>query len=257
MTAMGAPRGFFTQYPYLKQLAPVGETYPEVEGLCEQAPYRAFLDHMAGFREVFAGFGAQPTDPVLGRGMFPALDGMAAYAAIRGLKPRRIVEVGCGDSTYFLARAVRDNGFGAITCIDPQPRRDIRALSVTYIPRLLTNADAELTAQLDANDVLFIDSSHIMLPGMDVDIMFNRMFPRLKTGVVVHVHDIFLPDDYPPTWRPRNYSEQNALMGWLLSGAFEIIWPGHYALTRHPELVAAADLPARPVSAGSLWLRRV
>ena len=105
MTAMGAPRGFFTQYPYLKQLAPVGETYPEVEGLCEQAPYRAFLDHMAGFREVFAGFGAQPTDPVLGRGMFPALDGMAAYAAIRGLKPRRIVEVGCGDSTYFLARA--------------------------------------------------------------------------------------------------------------------------------------------------------
>ena len=257
LTAMGVPKGFFTQYAYTEHLQPVAEPYPEVETLCAKSPFREFLEEIVRYRAELADFGASPTDPVLGRGMFPALDGMAAYAAVRRFRPERILEIGSGDSTYFLARGVRDNGRGAVTCIDPQPRREIIDLDVTYEPRLMINADAEMAAALEENDIVFIDSSHIMLPGMDVDIQFNRVFPRLKKGVIVHIHDIFLPDDYPMHWRVRNYSEQNALIGWLLTGAFEIIWPSQYVFTRHTALLKASLGDICPIAGGgSLWLRK-
>jgi predicted O-methyltransferase YrrM len=256
LTALGRPQGFFTQYAYIEHLQPVGEPYPEVAALFEASPWRYFLKDIQSFSDLLS-FGDHPHDPVLGRGMFPPLDGMAAYAAVRTLQPKRILEIGSGDSTFLLARGVRDNSFGSVTCIDPVPRREIVALNVDFRPRLMTNADANAAAELEAGDILFIDSSHIMLPGMDVDIQFNRMFPRLKRGVIVHVHDIFLPDDYPPYWRVRNYSEQNALVGWLLSGYFEVIWPGQYVFTRHHLEVAKALAGISPLGgAGSVWLRK-
>lgn len=260
LTALGFPRGFFVQYPYTEHLQPVTEPYPEVEALMAAAPWHEFLGEMRAQREAIAGFGADPRDPVLARGMFPGLDGMAAYTAVRKFRPRQIVEIGSGDSTYFLARGVRDNGFGRVTCIDPQPRREIAALDVDFRMRLMTNADADLAGRLEPGDILFIDSSHIMLPGMDVDIQFNRLFPRLKPGVVVHVHDIFLPDDYPAHWRAWNFSEQNALVGWLVSGWFDVIWASRYACTRHHAAVAdvCGGVPRieDPVRGGSLWMRK-
>jgi hypothetical protein len=145
-----------------------------------------------------------------------------------------------------------------IICIDPSPRQSIEDLPVTFVRRVLTEADAELCATLEANDILFIDSSHIMLPGMDVDIEFNRIFAQLKPGVIVHVHDVFLPYDYPPEWRDRCWSEQNALVGWLF-GAFEIVYPGHYVIRQHGDLIdeAFAAFPiCRIKDAGSIWLRK-
>jgi hypothetical protein len=257
LTALGFPQGFFIRYPYTEHLQRVSEPYPEVEALLASTPWPAFLDEIRSRHDEMAAFGADPLDPVLGRGMFPVADGVAAYAAVRKVKPREIVEIGSGDSTYFLARAVRENGFGRITCIDPQPRREIIELDVDFKPRLLSNTDAELAASLEAGDILFIDSSHIMLPGMDVDIQFNRLFPRLKPGVIVHVHDIFLPDDYPDYWRVRHYNEQNALIGWLLSGYFDVLWPGRYVLTRHFEALKAAVGELGELNGGgSIWLRK-
>jgi len=257
-TMLGLGGGFFTQYAYVNHLQPVTRPYPEVEALCEASAFPELLADMRQFLPVFRGFGSSPNDPVFGRGMFPALDGMATYAAVRRFKPKRIMEIGSGDSTHFLARAVRDNGSGHITCIDPEPRRAIIDLDVDFKPRLMTADDAEIAGSLEPNDILFIDSSHIMLPGMDVDIQFNRMFPRLKRGVIVHVHDIFLPDDYPANWRHRNYTEQNALIGWLVSRYFEILWPGRYVITRHADKISAAfgDFDLGSGTAGSLWLRK-
>jgi len=255
---IGNGGGFFTQYAYVNHLQAVKTPYPEVSALCASSPFVELLDDMRSHLHAYKGFGANPTDPVFGRGMFPVLDGMAAYAAVRRFKPNRIVEIGSGDSTYFLAKGVKDNGSGHITCIDPQPRREIIALDVDFKPRLMNEDDADLAASLEDGDILFIDSSHIMLPGMDVDIQFNRMFPRLKPGVIVHIHDIFLPEDYPPHWRVRNYSEQNALIGWLVSGYFDVIWPGRYVATRHAEDIkrVLGDFDLKAGSAGSLWLRR-
>lgn len=256
MTGRGG--GFFTQYAYVNHLQEVKSPYPAIEDLCDASPFEAMLEDMEGHLPTFRAFGATPTDPVFGRGMFPVLDAMSTYAAVRRFKPKRIIEIGSGDSTYFLARGVQDNGFGQITCIDPQPRREVIALDVDFKPRLMNADDADLAGSLDAGDILFIDSSHIMLPGMDVDIQFNRMFPRLKPGVIVHVHDIFLPDDYPPHWRVRNYSEQNALMGWLVSGYFDILWPGRYVVTRHQDRIQRGfhGFDLQDGRAGSLWLQR-
>ena len=215
------------------------------------------LDEVAQHKGTLTTFKAEAGGPVLGRGMFPALDGMVTYAMVRKAKPRRIIEIGSGNSTYFLARGVKDNGLGTITCIDPEPRRDIIDLDVDFKPRLMNNQDADLASTLEAGDILFIDSSHIMLPGMDVDIQFNRLFPRLKPGVLVHIHDIFLPDGYPQHWENRHYSEQGVLVGWLVSRYFDIVWPAHYAVARHGDRLEAALGDVAPVrQGGSMWLRR-
>jgi len=257
LTMLGQPRGFFTQYAYANHVQPVTEPYFEVEKLFAASPFPDFMAEIETHVDAFRGFGESPTDPVLGRGIFPALDGMAAYAAVRKFKPNRIIEIGSGDSTYFLARGVQDNQHGMITCIDPAPKREITALGVALKPRMLTSADAALAAALEENDILFIDSSHIMLPGMDVDIQFNRFFPRLQKGVIVHLHDIFLPDGYPTHWRLRNYTEQNALIGWLLGGYFELIWCGYYVVARRPDIISDGLREIAPMDvAGSLWLRR-
>jgi hypothetical protein len=95
---------------------------------------------------------------------------------------------------------------------------------------------------------------------MDVDIEFNRIFPALAPGVLVHVHDIFLPFDYPPAMQGWCYSEQNALIGWIVSGFFEVVFPAHYVRRVHAghveERLGRHFPPLARRGAGSIWLRR-
>jgi hypothetical protein len=253
---VGQGGGFFVQYEYMGSIKPVESRYPEVASLCEAAPFREFVADMAANIPAYQALGSGPDDPRWHERMFPALDCAALFTAVTKFQPRRIVEIGSGDTTRFMTRAAPASA--EIICIDPAPRRSIEDLPVAFIRRVLTEQDAELCATLEANDILFIDSSHIMLPGMDVDIEFNRIFPRLKPGVIVHVHDVFLPYDYPPEWRERRWSEQNALVGWLF-GAFEIVYPGHYVVRQHGDLIDRAfeSFPLCQIKdAGSMWLRK-
>ncbi len=268
MTVTGArQRGFFTPYPYMASILRDPPAYPAIEEIFDRARpgFTRRLDQIRASLERFENLVADPgvpdpRTPVLGRGMFPPLDGAVAHAMIAELRPRRIVEVGSGDSTFILRQGVIDARLDCeIICIDPRPRRSVEALQVTLRRRALSLDDVELASTLGPGDVLFIDSSHLMLPGIDVDILFNRMFPLLAPGVAVHVHDIFLPFDYPPEWWPRHYSEQPALIGWLVSGYFDVLMPTHYLQRSFGS--AMSTLGARfPVlagrGAGSLWLRR-
>lgn len=255
--------GFFVNYPY-GALEPGSITpYPAVDEL--------FGARRDSFAEVVSGFSRHLDDmrtaisegaiPWNDGSMFPPLDVLAAYGLVRHHKPARVLEVGSGTSSHVLARALADNGTGHLTCIDPAPRREIESLDVTFERRWLRESDAELVSDFEAGDVLFIDSSHLMFPGFDTDIEFNRMFPGLPAGALVHVHDIFLPEDYPPDWFQRRYAEQNALMGWILSGYFEVIYPGYYVASRMSDTLSSVlgDLmPPNPsVHAGSIWLRKV
>jgi hypothetical protein len=255
--------GFFIPYRYARELQPPATPYPAVEALLHARDelFRGFVTAMATHLPVYQGFGRDDRDPTWGRSMFPAFDGAAAYTLVRQVRPSRIIEIGSGNSTRFMARALRDGGIDcAFTCIDPAPRIPVEGLGVTPIPRLLTETDADLCADLEPDDILFIDSSHILLPGMDVDIEFNRIFPVLKPGVLVHLHDIFLPYDYPATMRRWSFSEQNALIGWIVSGYFDVVFPAHYVRRVHTDLIEAEfsqQFPplvhSRP---GSIWLRR-
>lgn len=257
------PGGFFIPYRYAGQVQHEISPYPAIlEAFrAKDADFRAFIEDIASHVDAFAAFGQDARDPTWDRKMFPPLDGAAAYALVRQARPARIVEIGSGTSTRFLTKALRDGEIPcAFTCIDPAPRMPVESLGVAWIPRILSEADTGIFADFEPNDILFIDSSHIMLPGMDVDLQFNRIFPTLPAGVLVHVHDIFLPYDYPPKLKKWWFSEQNALIGWIASGYFDVVFPSHYVQRHHADYID--DRVGSPFgsllrrNAGSIWLRR-
>jgi hypothetical protein len=108
--------------------------------------------------------------------------------------------------------------------------------------------------------MLFVDSSHVMMPGSDVDLLFNGPMAALPAGALVHVHDIFLPDAYPASWEWRGYNEQNALACMLGGGGWKILWSSRFVATRMAAELAASPLARLPMPAGahetSLWLER-
>lgn len=250
-------QGFFSPYRYADQVvAPQG--YPELETCFQDAEPRmeAVLDDIDAAGDELAQLNGPPPKPRWDQSWFPRLDGAAALAIVRRHGPARIIEVGSGHSSRMLAHAAA--GSAEITCIDPQPRADIASLGVHLQARVLAAEDIARFAALEAGDIAFFDSSHILWPGSDVDMIFNRILPVLKPGVLVHVHDVVLPDPYPEDWGWRGYTEQNALSGWLFGGA-EILFSSHYAMTRlgagQRSGIAALPMPDGAFET-SLWLRR-
>jgi methyltransferase family protein len=206
--------------------------------------------------------GSQPAPaPRWDQDWFPRLDAAAAYAMVRHVKPRRIVEVGSGHSTRFLARAVADGRLDTrITAIDPQPRASIQKLNVKWIPAKVEHAGIEAFVGVASGDIVFIDSSHKLAPGSDVEFLVNEVLPQLPAGTYVHFHDIFLPDDYPASWAWRRYSEQAAVAALLEREQFVAQFASHWIATRRPERLARGVLGKLPLMAGaiesSLWLRK-
>ena len=201
--------------------------------------------------------GAEPPPaPRWHQDWFPRLDAAAAYAIVRMTRPRRIVEVGSGHSTRFLARAVRDGSLGTqITAVDPQPRASIRGLALDWRAHPVQAADPALFGSLEASDILFIDSSHQAKPGSDVEFLLGEALPRLAKGVRIHFHDIFLPDDYPDTWAWRRYNEQQAVAA-LLADGYAAEFSSHQAASGSLTGVLAR-LPLAPgAKESSLWLRK-
>lgn len=150
------------------------------------------------------------------------------------------------------------------TCIEPYPRQFLID-GVPGITKLIRSkiqqAPTSSFDQLGPNDVLFIDTSHVAKTGSDVNHLFFEILPRLRPGVLVHVHDIFLPDDYPQRWaieEGRNWNEQYFVRAFLqFNDVFEIIWASYFMSTRH-SAETAAIFPRFPKygGGGSLWLRR-
>ncbi len=267
MTLSGlAQRGFFIPYRYAAKVAGSGgrPPYQAVETLLRsrEDAFRAFLSTIDGFAPELERIGTEaPPAPRWTQDWFPRLDAAAAYALVRSLKPRRIVEVGAGHSTRFVVRAIRDGGLDtAITAIDPAPRADLSRLPVEVIRSTVQEAGDDVFADIEGGDVLMIDSSHILVPGSDVDLLLNRVLPSLSAGAVVHVHDVFLPDNYPDDWAWRGYNEQLGVAPLLFGGAFEVLFSSRYAATRMAGAVAATVVGRLPLVEGatesSLWLRK-
>lgn len=256
-----ASRGYFI--PYRHARPPRRAAYAGLEpAFAAAAPaIRALLAEMNGLAADLARIPADGAGLRWNQTWFPRLDAAAAYAIVRGARPRRIVEVGSGHSTRFLARAVADGGLDtAMTCIDPAPRAAIAQLPVTHIAAVAEDVDAAVFAPLAAGDVLFVDSSHLAMPGNDVDRLFLDILPRLPAGALVHVHDVFLPDAYPPAWDWRGYNEQMLVGALLQGGAYEIVFSSRYAATRLADALAASVVARLPLAPGavetSLWLRK-
>ena len=203
--------------------------------------------------------GAPAPAPRWEQDWFPRLDAAVAYTMVQTARPRRIVEVGSGHSTRFLAKAIRDAALATrLVCIDPAPRAPIAALGIEHLPEVLGARHAALVASLRSGDMLFVDSSHIAMPGTDVDLLIGTLLPRLVPGVLVHFHDIFLPDAYPRSWAWRGYNEQIAVAALLQGGGYAIELASRWLATRRRRWLEAAGLDAVPLRRGvresSLWL---
>ena len=263
-TVLGlAKRGFFIPYAQAAQVRRRG--YPAIADLFREHEdaFAAFLDVIEGYAEALEAIGPDtPPEPRWNQGWFPRLDAAAAYAMVRYHAPRRIVEVGSGHSTRFLARAVRDGGIACeVTAIDPQPRASIAGLSVRTVASTVQEAGEAPFAALGSGDVLFIDSSHVLMPGSDVDFLLNQVLPTLPAGVLVHFHDIFVPEDYPQSWSWHGYNEQAAVAALIAGGeSYEILFANRYVATQMAGRLAQTVLARLPLIDGafenSLWLRK-
>lgn len=199
---------------------------------------------------------------------FSWLDCRTLFVMLQGLRPQRMIEVGSGFSSLLSADVNRRFLGGAMefTCIEPYPRAFLRK-GIEGIRRLIESKVQDVPLDtfdaLQTGDVLFIDSSHVAKTGSDVNHLYFEVLPRLAPGVHVHIHDIFLPHDYPRDWaitENRSWNEQYVLRALLMdSTAFKVVFGASYAFHRLPELVARAlALPnGHALNGGSFWIKRI
>jgi predicted O-methyltransferase YrrM len=255
------PQGFFIPHRHANRARPGGYPAFETEFAARTEAFLGLLAEIERWVPQFLTMRGPAPAPRFDQEWFPALDAAAAYAIIRQTRPQRIVEVGSGHSTRFLARAIADGGLATrLTCIDPAPRASLEGLDIEWLPLVVQDAAEDRFARLKPGDVLFIDSSHVLMPGTDVDRLLNQVLPLLAPGTIVHIHDIFLPDPYPESWAWRGYNEQSAVAALLQGEAYEPLFASHFVVSRHGNRLARAALAALPelasAFASSLWLRK-
>ena len=191
---------------------------------------------------------------------FNGFDAAVYYSLIRHLKPQRIIEIGGGYSTQLAHKALTANGRGKLTCIEPYPERlNGAGPSVELIQKRVEEIDVAFFSSLEANDILFIDSSHTVKFGSDVCYEFLEILPRLAPGVWVHVHDIFFPHDYPAEWlieRRLALNEQYLLEAFLsFNKQFQVTLASYWVCLDH--LATASKLwPASTSGCSSFWFQR-
>lgn len=242
-------------------------TFPHC-GTWDLDAQRAFLRETPSYADELSTLPAEepvsdPTAFYWGNGQFSHSDASLYYSLVRRFRPNCIVEVGAGHSTKLAARGVRANGSGRILCIDPHAPEWLARLEAPVEVRAypVQEAPEETFLDLAPGDFLFIDGSHISKTGSDVNHVFLRILPRLPKGVLVHVHDVCLPFEYPRYWSQVElcyWNEQYVLAALLANSTkFEILVGVHYLqkadiASLKPFVPRVTDVTA---GGGSLWLR--
>jgi len=231
--------------------------------------YASILDSALSHKEVFLAMKetSAETDtaaPVWNNGFLPGLDVVMIYTILSKYQPKKYMEVGSGNSTKVAYKAKMDNGLAMhMTSIDPYPRAEIDNLVDEIIRQPFEDLDMNVLLDLQENDVLFIDNSHRILPNSDSMAFYLDVLPRLKKGVLVHIHDIYLPYDYPQFMCDRYYSEQYGLAMYLLANParYQTLAPNYY-ISEDQELSSilsplwnSAALKNVEHHGGSYWLR--
>lgn len=184
-------------------------------------------------------------------GTYMAVDAHLYFATILLNRSKRIIEIGCGRSTDVAVaarRALREETglWVEHLCIEPYPNDALRELAVSgeieLIERRVQDVPLERFLELDEGDVLFIDSTHVLREGSDVQFEYLEVLPRLASGISVHIHDVSLPKPYPRSYIEQGlfWNEQYFLQAYLIHNSkVRITWPGNYMMCRHPETMMA------------------
>lgn len=218
----------------------------------------ALLESFSFHEELLQLNAADPNKPAfnLNNSMFGPGDAEYWYSLIRTKKPSRIIEIGSGNSTLIAARAIQklkalDPRYACRhTCIEPYEMPWLEQVGVELIRKRVEEVGAALFADLAENDLLFIDSSHMIRPQGDVLFEFLELLPTLKRGVIVHIHDIFSPKDYPSRWvcdDVRFWNEQYLLEAFLSGNRdWQIIGALNFLHHHSPDQLSARCPNLRP-----------
>jgi hypothetical protein len=191
---------------------------------------------------------ADPKQFFLINSNYMAIDAHVYYCFIRHFKPKRIIEIGSGNSTLLAAAAVRQNfqetgQSPELIVIEPFPKPVLKE-GFPGLTKLIEckvqEVGLELFESLSEGDILFIDSSHALRLGGDVQYEFLEILPRLAAGTLVHIHDISLPRPYPRVYFENQlyWNEQYLLQAFLaFNSGFQVLWPGNYMMLNYPEKV--------------------
>jgi hypothetical protein len=223
--------------------------------------------HFPEFRDEYEQFpttsAEEPGHFYLNNHLFDGTDALVAYCMVRHFQPKLIIEVGSGFSSLLLGQAATKNNSGEVICIEPFPqeflKRGFPGLH-SLIEKKVQDVDLDFFSQLGSGDILFIDSSHTVKIGGDVNYLFLEVLPRLKPGVIVHVHDIFFPFDYRRDWVKeefRFWTEQYLLQAFLaFNSEFEVLMANSYLSYCYRKDLKATfpSLPA--LGGGSFWMHR-
>lgn len=221
----------------------------------------AFTSTLESFRPFQEGLaripltGREHGGPAWRNGYFEHIDAVSLYCLLASRNPRDYLEVGSGNSTAFARQAVRDHGLATkITSIDPSPRADIDGMCDEVRRETLEAAPLDRFMELGPGDILFVDDSHRVFTNSDVTVFFLDILPYLRPGVLVHLHDVFLPFDYPAAWSDRFYSEQYLFATHLLAAPerVNIILANTY-ISMDAELHRLADTLLPPGVRGETW----
>lgn len=202
--------------------------------------------------------------PSWNNGFLPGLDIIGIYTLISEFKPKKYIEIGSGNSTKVAYKAKTDqNLMTEIISIDPRPRTEIDTLANKVIREPFENIDLTILDELNESDILFVDNSHPILPNSDSMVFFLEILPRLKKGVIVHIHDIYLPYDYPQFMCDRFYSEQYGLAMYLLANPekYDTILPNYFIFEDEElsELIAPIwnhkNITGVEKHGGSYWIK--
>lgn len=204
---------------------------------------------------------------------FPAQDGAVLHSMVRHYKPKRIMEIGSGNSSLAISGALalnkkEDQQYDCNwTAIEPYPQDILKEGidGIQGLTKLIEKPVQEVPVsefeKLEENDILFIDSSHVLKINSDVHYEYLEIFPKLKPGVLIHIHDIFLPMEYPSQWlndRHWFWNEQYLLQAFLtFNKQFEVLHSGHYLSIKYPKEMELFSPYSGDTLASSFWMRRI
>jgi len=208
--------------------------------------------------------------PYLDNFFFGVLDAAVLAAMMQEFKPAKIVEIGSGVSTRYM-KLFRDayDLDTQIICVDPVPRVEIAGVADTVINEPLEKAIENNNFSMQPGDILFMDGSHYVFQGNDTLTFFFKLLPSLPAGVIIHIHDIYLPYDYPSNVAEQLWAEQYILAAMIMGGfkGYELLYPAYYAsktdkhiqslLSQIGNKCGELKIAARPKEGFSFWMKKV
>ena len=200
-------------------------------------------------------------------GAISPFDAFALYAMCAKYQPKRYFEIGSGMTTFFAKQAITDKSLNTkIICIDPEPRADVSCICDKIYKDPLETIDVKYFDELEAGDILFLYGSHRSFMNSDVTIFFIDILPRIKPGVIVHLHDIVLPWDYDNMFLNWYWNEQYLLAVYLMQGADNVIpllptaficrSPEFAEFFQQPFVDLGEELNAGWQGGGSMWFTK-